>query len=224
VTNRPFGLALATDALAWVAIAVVEGAFAYFLIYWGGIPEEDSPIVMAVILASATLFLPFVNWLSNRFEKKWAYVISTATWMAAHLGLWFVPQFMMTPVYIVAVVAGLGVASAHVLPGAMSIDVLESVELDSGQRQEGVFTGTSNFFRKLGISVALFALGWMLEWTGYVPNAAAQSARALTGIRVMMTWVPLALLGLAIMAAVAFPITREIHARMVAELEARRAS
>jgi GPH family glycoside/pentoside/hexuronide:cation symporter len=224
VANRPFWLALATDALAWVAIAIVEGVFAYFLIYWGGISEEDSPLVMAAILASATLFLPLVNWLSNHFEKKWAFVISTATWMVAHFGLWFVPQFMPAPIYIVAIVAGLGVSSAHVLPGAMSIDVLESVELDSGQRQEGIFTGMSAFFRKLGISAALFALGWVLELTHYVPNAAEQSASALTGIRVMITWVPLALLGLAILAAAAFPITRAVHARMVAELEARRAS
>jgi GPH family glycoside/pentoside/hexuronide:cation symporter len=224
VTNRPFWLALATDALAWVAIAVVEGTFAYFLVYWGGIPEEDSPLVMAAILASAALFLPLVNWLSSRFEKKWAYVISTATWLVAHFVLWFVPQYTPGPIYVVAVVAGLGVASAHVLPGAMSIDVLESVELDSGQRQEGVFTGVSNFFRKLGVSVALFALGWTLELTGYVTDAAEQSTSAITGIRVMITWVPIALLALAILAAISYPITREVHARTVAELESRRAS
>jgi len=224
LTNRPFWLALATDALAWISVSLVAETFAFFLVCWGGMLAEDSPMMMGVILASAAAFLPLVIWLSNRLEKKWAYVICTATWMVVHVALWFVPRFTMIPIYVVAVIAGLGVSSAHVLPGAMSIDVLESVELESGRRQEGIFAGVSAFFRKLGFSVVGFAVGWVLKLTGYVADTADQTAGALTGLRVMITWVPLVLLCLAIWAAVAFPITRAVHARMVAELEARRAT
>jgi GPH family glycoside/pentoside/hexuronide:cation symporter len=222
--NRPFWLSLVMYWTAWTAIGIVEAVFAYYVIYWAHIPEEDSAYILAVILASATLFLPVVNWLSNRFEKKWAYVICTATWIAIHIALWFIPQATPVPVYVIGFLAGLGVAAAHVLPNAMSADVLESVEVESGERQEGVFGGVSGFIQKLGTSVALMSIGWVLDLTGYVPGAAQQSAHTLTGIRSLVSWVPVVLLLASIWAAAVFPITREVHRRLSEEAARKRAA
>jgi GPH family glycoside/pentoside/hexuronide:cation symporter len=127
-------------------------------------------------------------------------------------------------VYIVAVLAGLGVSSAHVLPTAMGADVLESVEAESGLRQEGIFGGASAFIQKLGTSVAVLAIGWVLDLTGYVANAAQQTGAALTGIRAMVSWVPAALLVLSIASAALFPITRAVHRRLSHEAELKRAA
>jgi len=218
--NRPFWVALIVGWIAWLAIGVVEAVFAYYVIYWAGIPEEDSAILLATILASATLFLPGVNWLATRLEKKWAFVLCTLTWTAVHVALWWIPREAPTPVYIIAFLAGLGVASAHVLPAAMGADVLESVEVQSGGRQEGIYGGVSGFIQKLGTSMALLSIGWILELTGYVPGAAVQRESALTGIRLLVSWIPAGLLVASIAAAAAFPITRAVHRQL--SLEARR--
>ncbi len=194
VRNRPFWLALLVGWIAWLAIGMVEAVFAYYVIYWAGIPEEDSAILLATILASATLFLPSVNWLATRLEKKWAFVLCTFTWVAVHVALWWIPRQAPTAVYVIAFLAGLGVASAHVLPSAMGADVLEAIEVQSGVRQEGVYGGISGFIQKLGTSVALLSIGWILEFTGYVPGAATQPEAALTGIRVLVSWIPAVLL------------------------------
>jgi GPH family glycoside/pentoside/hexuronide:cation symporter len=222
--NRPFWLSLLIYWAAWTAIGIVEAVFAYFLIYWVGIAEADTAIVLAVILASAMLFLPLVNWLANRFEKKWAFVMCTLMWAALHLALWWVPKGAVAPVYAVAILAGLGVAAAHVLPNAMALDVIEAIELESGERQEGVFGGVSGFIQKLGTSVALLSIGWVLELTGYVPNATQQPWSALVGIRTLTSWVPLVLLLAAAWWAARFPITRAVHRQMTAEAAARRAA
>jgi GPH family glycoside/pentoside/hexuronide:cation symporter len=171
-----------------------------------------------------TLFLPVVNWLAARYEKKWAFVIATAVLTILLVVLWWVPTAAVVPVIIVAVLAGLGVSAAHVLPAAMGADALESVEYESGERQEGVFGGLSGFIQKLGTSVALAAVGWVLELTGYQPNAVAQTPTALLGIRMLTTWVPAALLVGAIAAAAAFPITRSVHRALSEELTRRRAA
>lgn len=222
--NRPFWLALLVGWLSWLAIGVVEAVFAYYVVYWGGIAEQDSAIVLAVILASATLFLPLVNWLSAHLEKKWAFVVCTLSWVAVHLGLWLVPQGASTPVYIVAFLAGLGVASAHVLPTAMAADVLEAIEVETGQRQEGVFGGASTFVQKLGTSLALLGIGWALELSGYRPGSPDQSASALTAMRALVSWVPALLLLASIWAAAAFPITREVHRHLSRRAEIKRAA
>jgi len=210
--------------LAWLAIAIVEAVFAYFVVYWSGIPEADSAIVLAVILGSATLFLPLVNFLAGRLEKKWAFVAATATWAGTHVLLWFVPQASPVPVYIVGAMAGLGVAAAHILPTSMAADVMEALEIDSGERQEGVFGGVMNLMQKLGNSVALLAIGWVLELTGYRPGAASQAVATLTGLRVMVSWVPVVLLIAACLAAAAFPITRQIHRSLVIQADEMRAA
>jgi GPH family glycoside/pentoside/hexuronide:cation symporter len=222
--NRPFWISLLIGWISWLAIGIVEAVFAYYVIYWTGIPEEDSAILLATILASATLFLPAVNWLAARLEKKWAFVLCTLTWTAVHIALWWIPRATPVPVYFIAFLAGLGVASAHVLPAAMGADVLESVEVQSGQRQEGVYGGVSGFIQKLGTSVALLSIGWILDLTGYVPGAAVQRETALTGIRLLVSWIPAALLVASIAAAAAFPITRAVHKQLSLEAEQRRAT
>ena len=222
--SRPFWLAMLVGWLAWLAIAIVEAVFAYYVVYWSGIPEEDSAIVLAIILGSATLFLPLVNAMAGRLEKKWAFVVATATWAGTHALLWFVPPAAAVPVYIVGALAGLGVAAAHILPTSMAADVMEALEIDSGERQEGVFGGVMNLMQKLGTSVALLAIGWMLELTGYRPGAAIQAPATLTGLRVMVSWVPVVLLMAACLAAAAFPITRRIHRSLVIQADEMRAA
>ncbi|MEW6568498.1 MAG: MFS transporter [Chloroflexota bacterium] len=222
--NRPFWLSLLVGWLSWLAIGVVEAVFSYYVVYWAGIAEEDSAIVLAVILASATLFLPLVNWLSARLEKKWAFVVCTLSWIAVHLALWQVPQAAVGPVYGIAFLAGLGVASAHVLPSAMGADVLEAIEVESGQRQEGVFGGASAFIQKLGTSIALLGIGWVLDFSGYQPGAPQQQASALTAMRMLVSWVPALLLVGSAWAAAAFPITRRVHRELVALAADRRAA
>jgi GPH family glycoside/pentoside/hexuronide:cation symporter len=222
--NRPFWISLVIGWVSWLAIGVVEAVFAYYVIYWTGIPEEDSAIVLATILASATLFLPAVNWLAGRFEKKWAFVICTLTWASLHVALWWIPRQAPVPVYVIAFLAGLGVASAHVLPAAMGADVLESVEVQSGERQEGVYGGLSGLIQKLGTSVALLGIGWILDLTGYVPGGAEQSGAALAGIRALVSWIPAGLLLVSVWAAAAFPITRAIHRQLSLEAGERRAA
>lgn len=221
--NRPFWLALLVGWLSWLAIGVVEAVFAYYVVYWGGIAEQDSAAVLAVILASATLFLPLVSWLSTRFEKKWAFVTCTLSWLVVHVALWQVPRAAPVPVYALAFLAGLGVASAHVLPSAMGADVLESIEVESGQRQEGIFGGASAFVQKLGTSVALLVIGWVLDFSGYRPGAPEQLTSALTALRVLVSWVPAVLLLGSIWAAAAFPITRDVHRRLAEQAAVLRA-
>jgi len=220
--NRPFWIALLLYWLAWLAIRVVEAVFAYYLVNWSGISEADTAYVLATILASAALFLPLVGYLARRMEKKWAFAACAAFWACLHLALWWVPRDMPTPVYAIAFLAGLGVSAAHVLPNAMGADVLEVIELETGERHEGVYGGVSASLQKLGTAIAILAIGWTLEWTGYVPGAREQTAAALTGIRALTSWVPMVLIVGSALLSASFPITRQAHRALTEEVNRRR--
>jgi GPH family glycoside/pentoside/hexuronide:cation symporter len=64
----------------------------------------------------------------------------------------------------------------------------------------------------------------LLEFTGYVSNAAEQPASALLGIKIVIGPIPAALLFAGILFAVFYPLSREKYTEVVSELEKRRAA
>jgi GPH family glycoside/pentoside/hexuronide:cation symporter len=221
--NRPWRYTLGMSLLSWMPVDIAAALFPYFLIYWVGMSEGDSNIVLFVILLSALLLLPLVLWLARRLEKKTAFVLATTSWVVVQLGILLVPKGAVLAAYVVAFAAGLGVASAHVLPNAMAPDVLEVDELASGYRQEGIYAGFSVFARKLSTGLVLSIIGPALTWAGYAEGVARQAPSALTTIRLLIALLPATMLVGSIFIARAYPITRQRHAEVQAELALRRA-
>ena len=222
--NREWRYALAMSLLSWLPVDIASAVFPYFLVYWVGMTEGDANLVLGVILTSATLFLPVVLWLSRRSEKKTAFTVATATWAVIMLGILLVPQGEVTLAYVIAALTGFGVSSAHLLPRAMSTDVLEVDELMSGKRQEGIYSGFSVFVRKFSTALVLAVVGLVLAWSGYVEGVATQTSTVLTAIRLLIALVPTILLVMACIVAWFYPLTRQRHVAMLDELARRRSA
>ncbi len=207
---------------------IVQAVFAYYLAYWSGMTEDETSIVQGVILAVAFLFLPLVSYLSRRYEKRQAYVISMVSWAVVMLVIFLVPRDTKIPVYILGALAGFGVSAAHVIPSAMTPDVMEVDELMSGRRQEGVYSGILTFIDKLARMAALALLPLVLRWADYVQPTAAdptpdQPVSALLALRIFVSVVPALLLIVSLPVARAYPITRAHHGQIQRALEERRA-
>jgi len=217
--NTAFRYTLSIRILSWMPVVIAQSVFAYFLIYWTGMTEDETSLVQGVILGVAFLLLPLVLWLAKRLEKKTAFIIATSTWVAAMLSILLVPQGARLPAYIIAALAGFGVSATHVLPNAMAPDVLEVDELASGRRQEGAYAGVSVFVDKLARAGVLALLPAVLRWAGYVQPTDAdltpsQPTSALNALRFLISVVPAILLGLSILVAWFYPITRERYAEI----------
>ena len=215
--NRAFRYVMGLDILSWLAVDILSAVFIYYLKYWIGMSEDNASLVLGVILASALLFLPLFIRLANRIEKKWSFVAGMSTWALIQMTIFFVPKGAGTLIWILAALVGIGVSTAHVMPSSMRPDVLEVDELDSGHRQEGIYAGVSVFLRKLSTSLALFLIGVMLDWSGYVPQG-VQPESALLTMRLIMGPIPTTLLVIAIVIACFYPLTREKHKAIREEL------
>jgi GPH family glycoside/pentoside/hexuronide:cation symporter len=222
--NREWRYTLSMSLLSWMPVDIASAVFPFFLVYWIGMTEGDANLVLGVILASATLFLPLVLWLSQRTEKKTAFIIATASWAALMLTILFVPEGATTLAFVIAALAGLGVSSAHLLPNAMGTDVLEVDELMSGKRQEGIYAGFSVFVRKLSTGLVLALIGLILAWSGYQEAAPTQPPQAMNAIRLLIAALPALLLVAACIVAWFYPLTRERHAEISRQLAQRRSA
>ena len=221
--NYAFRYTLSLHILSWMPVVIAQAVFAYYLIYWIGMREDEASLVQGVILAVALLFLPVVLWLARRLEKKTAYIIAAVTWTVVMLSILAVPQGARHLAYAVAALAGFGVAAAHVIPTAMDPDVLEVDELMSGRRQEGLYAGATVLVQKLAQAGVLALLPAVLRWSGYIQPAAAdlvphQPASALSALRLVISVLPAVLLGASIVVAWFYPITRRRYAEIKREL------
>jgi GPH family glycoside/pentoside/hexuronide:cation symporter len=221
--NRDWWYTLGMRIMAWIPVDVASAVFAYFLIYWIGMETMEASLVQAVLLASAAVSMPLIVWMTRRWEKKTAFMIATGSWALVMLVLLLVPQGARHLVWPIAVLVGPGVAAAHALPTAMSADTLDVDELNSGKRQEGVYAGFEVFIRKLSTKLVLAGIGPVLAWSGYVERAQQQTPQALTAIRLLIAVVPAIILFAAIVVAWRYPLTRDRHRDIQAQLARRRA-
>jgi GPH family glycoside/pentoside/hexuronide:cation symporter len=221
--NRPFVSGLVIFLLTWVSVEIVQATLLFFIKYVAQ-REPESDLIMGLIFVTAIFALPIWERVSRRWSKRWAYVAGIAFWAVVQLVLITVnPATSLTLIMFLCVLAGIGVAAAHVLPWAIIPDAVEWGEWQTGERHEGMFYSLVTLTRKVTTSIAIPLTLLLLEFTGYVPNAPQQPANALWGIRIAIGPIPAALLCIGILFAFKYPLTREQYARVTHELESWRA-
>jgi len=102
----------------------------------------------------------------------------------------------------------------------MQADVIDYDEMLSGQRREGQLYGLWALFRKLAAVSAGIALP-ALAAAGYQPNV-EQGDDVLFALRLLYALIPCLLSFAAALIALAYPIDRAMHERVLATLDARR--
>jgi GPH family glycoside/pentoside/hexuronide:cation symporter len=238
--NIPFRFATGLYMLNWITFDLVALMLPYFLVYWVaqgnllasvevfGQQIALESVVLGVLLITAVVALPFWMWLAHRLSKRSAYIIGMSFWAFVQTLIFLVQPQQINLILILAVLAGLSVSTAHVLPEAIFPDVIEWDELRTRRRQEGVYYGAKNFVRKLTGAVAIFSALQVLGWFGYQspPKDAIQFSQqplTLDAIRWLTGPTGAVLLISAIVIAYFYPLTREKHARIRKLLAQRKA-
>jgi len=123
-----------------------------------------------------------------------------------------------------AVLAGIGVSAAHVIPNALIPDAIEWEELRTGKRREGFFYSVVGLLNKVAGSVAIPWVALMLGASGFEESRGAdQVPEAFLALRLFVGMVPGLLMGVGIVCAALYPLSRERHERICRLLDARKA-
>ncbi len=237
--NIPFRIATLINLLNWITFDLVGLMIPFFTIYWlesgvqnaqvavpgiGTLPTQT--IIFFLMLTTAIAALPFWTFLSRKWNKHTAYIAGMAFWALVQLAIITIQPGQRVYTAILGILAGISVATAHVLPDALFPDVMEWDELRTGKRREGIYYGVRTFVRKIAGAIAIALALQALEHTGYQkppPGAEVfqQSESALLAIRILTGPGGAILLLSAIITAFFYPLTRKKHAR-VRRLLARR--
>ncbi|MBC6473526.1 MAG: MFS transporter [Hormoscilla sp. GM102CHS1] len=225
-SNRPFLFVIGIYLCSWLAVQVIGSVMKYFVVDLMGLEPQFFPQVALTVQGTAFLMLFVWTRVSDRFGKKTVYYMGTALWLIAQIILLYLQPDQVGLMYLLAVIAGCGVAVAYLVPWSMLPDVIDLDELRTGQRREGVFYAFMVLLQKLGLAIGLFLVGQALDWSGYIENVAGepipvQPDSTLLAIRLSVAVLPaICLLG-GIVLAYFYPITREVHADILLQLRER---
>ena len=221
-SNRPFLFVTTIYLLSWLCVQFVQANLLLYVRYWVKAEEHFAFLILAVQL-STFVFILIWSRLSQRTGKKTVYYIGMSIWIVVAIALFFVQPGQVTLLYFLAGLAGAGVSIAFLIPWSMLPDVIELDELKTGRRREGIYYGFFVFLQKLGISLGLAFSNFVLEAAGYITPPAGgpfpgQPAGVLLALRTFVSLAPVAILLISFPVVHRYPITREKHAEIRAEL------
>ena len=219
-TNRPFLFVCGIYLFSWLAVQQTATIIPYFVANWMGLPENVSAIVQLAVQGTALIMLFVWTAVSKRVGKKAVYFMGMIVWIIAQAGLFFLQPGQVGLMYVLAIMAGVGVSTAYLIPWSMIPDVIELDELNTGQRREGIFYGFMVLLQKIGLSIGIFIVGHALEWAGFISgqNVTIQPPSALLAIRLAIGPLPTIILIFGLVLAYFYPITREVHAEILLKL------
>jgi GPH family glycoside/pentoside/hexuronide:cation symporter len=217
--NKPFIILMIAFILSSFSFTVLTALVPYFIQYQLDMGDQVSFVLLAMLLTIGIFLIPAKK-ISDKINKGPAYALGLFIASMAIITSFFFPPGPTPLIYVVAVVAGMGFSAQWVFPWSMLPDVVEYDEKMTGERREGIYYGLWAFLSKFTGALGVAVSGWALNLFGYVPNV-AQTAHALFGIRLFFAIVPAVVILISLPFLIKYPITRQKHTELVAELAAR---
>jgi glycoside/pentoside/hexuronide:cation symporter, GPH family len=227
-SNGPFLYVIGIYLCSWLAVQNTVAIIPYFVKNWMGLRDADFINVVIAVQVTSLIMLFVWSRISQHYGKTAVYFMGMAVWVIAQVGLFFLQPGQTLAMYVLAVMAGIGVSTAYLVPWSMIPDVIELDELRTGHRREGIFYGFMVLLQKIALAIGLFIVGWVLQQSGFQETVANQAPvvqpeSALWAIRLMVGPVPLVVLLIGLVLAYFYPITRDVHAQILLQLQERRA-
>jgi len=193
LANKPFAALLGTKFTQLFGLFTSTAMSIFVVKYVLGKenPGEWMIYFTAVSFIGQTLSIPMWTWITNKVEKRAAYMLSTAAFCLMSL-TWLVasPQESIYIFLLRALLKGFAAGGLLLLGQSMLPDTIEYDYRRTGLRREGVFSGLYSVVEKVASSFAPTLLGLGYAWFGFQSKAPVQTTEAIDGIRYCAAFLP----------------------------------
>lgn len=150
--------------------------------------------------------------ISRKLGKKSTYISTMVALALLSILFFYLPAtplgFWLMLIMQVAISICTGIVSP--LVWSMYADVSDYAELRDGTASTGLIFSSSSMAQKFGGAFGGAAVMWVLAAFGYnTEPGAVQTAEALTGLNLLMSWIPAAVATLAVIVVYFYPLTKE---------------
>jgi len=217
--NAAFLRLILAFGIASTALSMTTPLYLFFIAFVLH-AEDKAPYMLACFYTANLCAVPFWVWLSGRIGKHRAYIGSFSIVAFAHPFYLLLGEgdfWWMLPI---TVLTGFAAGGFAALPNSMKADVIDVDHLQSGESRAGVFFATWSFTYKLAASFGTWLALAGLGWFSFNPSPEiVHTPEQLFGVRFLFALAPsLFYLG-ACLVIWKYPITREKHAEVRAQLD-----
>ena len=150
--------------------------------------------------------------LSRAFGKKSTYILTMVALAGLSILFFYLPcsplGFWLMLLMQVVISICTGIVSP--LVWSMYADVSDYAELRNGSASTGLIFSSSSMAQKFGGAFGGAAVMWILAAFGYnTAEGAVQTEEALTGLNLLMSWIPAAVAVVAIVVVYFYPLTKD---------------
>jgi len=156
--NRAFVYMLTSLSFLWFSLNMVILIVPFWTQYVLGRSDADVVLLMGPFLATNILFFFVFNFISVKFGKYTAFMLTLASAGLTMSSLFFVgltPGSLMLQSQICMALIGIPVAGIMILPPAILSDVIDYDEKLTGKRREGIYVGVQAIFQKIAIGISI---------------------------------------------------------------------
>jgi len=229
LSNGPFLKLCMATFLVFNGFMLIASFQYYVIIYYvcGGDQTAGAKYAgLAGTVGAVCTFavVAFVTWLGTRIGKRHTFFLAIGLSIIGY-GLKWVCYNPQMPLLVVlpAPLMAFGLGGLFTLVPSMIADVVDTDELTTHERREGMFGSIFWWMVKLGMAAALAGGGYLLNATGFnVDLGGNQAARSIILLRLCDAGIPMLTSALAIWAVSRFPISEEKALQVRQELERRR--
>ncbi|MGN1042664.1 MAG: MFS transporter, partial [Christensenellales bacterium] len=131
--------------------------------------QFGSMFIVAPLMVAAVLAFPIVRVLLDKKGKAFAFRIGLPFYIIGGILLAVLDPKWCPPIIIpiVAFIMGLGFGGAQMVPWMVYPDTLDVVELTTGERPTGNYSGIMTLVRKVSGALGVGIIGWVLSAVGY---------------------------------------------------------
>ncbi|MBX7540158.1 MFS transporter [Qipengyuania sphaerica] len=189
LANRYHRQFLGIQTAEVVAFACIGFAVPYVTRYVLDRPE----MTMYVFLTNAVTAMAasFIWWrIIPRLGVRKSWLIGQYFWAAVLIGWVLVPSLGIWFFIFLAFLSGIGGAAGNCVGYAMLGDIADFDARESGRKRQGIYVTIYGLIAKLALAATAFVLGWILQASGYEPNA-EQERGFMIGITLIVSVLPL---------------------------------
>jgi glycoside/pentoside/hexuronide:cation symporter, GPH family len=180
-------------------------------------------LILGVSSGTALLAIPLWAFFALKIGKRNSWMIAMTLLLVGFLIFYFYPITSLTELLLILGFIGIGNGATGVLFWSMLPDTIEYGEWKTGVRTESSLYGFMTFAQKGAIALAALLLGMALTQIGFEPNQ-VQSDQTLSGLKFIMTWIPLTGILISFALVSFYPIDKAFHQKLINEIKERKDS
>src|SRR5210317_207652 len=220
VQNYPFWIVFGSILILGSTSIMFNNNLIYYVKYSLDLHDYQG-LILGVSSGAALLAIPFWAYAAIKIGKRNSWMTAMALLLVGFLIFYYYPIDSLNELLLVLGFIGIGNGATGVLFWSMLPDTIEYGEWKTQVRTESSLYGFMTFAQKGAIAFAAILLGMALTQIGFEPNE-VQSKETLSGLKFIMTWIPLTGILISFILVSFYPIDKSFHQKLINEIEARK--